>query len=81
MDKVLTLEEADNKVALIELKEHAAILVVEWIAIQRGRQDEFDGFREELSNRMSQSRLRAALTEWFDPEKIRTRNAYKRTSG
>ncbi len=76
VDQCFVLEESNERVAVMNLDDRAAVLVVEWVETQRGRIDEFAEFREQLATQMAEFRYRAALVEWLDPENIRTRNGF-----
>lgn len=70
------LEDAEPKVIVQELKDRAAVLVVQWVETQTGREDEFARIREQIASQLADRRSRNAVSDWMDPEKIRARNGF-----
>ena len=81
VDLCFALEEADDKTAVVELRERAAILLIEWLKTEPGRDDEFEEMRGQLATELIAFRGRQAVAEWLAPEKIRARNGLMLAEG
>lgn len=71
------LEYADDKIRVQEVPDRAVVLVVEWVETHEAREDEFEGIREQVTTQITNQRMRQAVNDWLDPEKIRARNAFE----
>ncbi|MBU0717843.1 MAG: hypothetical protein KJ749_06300, partial [Planctomycetes bacterium] len=71
------LEHAWEHTAVIELRDRAMVMVVEWAETQRARNSEFVEQREQIANQLGGRRLQAAITDWFDPAQIRARSGLR----
>ena len=65
---------------MLELKQRAVVLVVEWVETKRGRVDEYTAFRKQLEAQMASYHTQQALAEWLNPQNIRTRNGFERVA-
>ena len=74
VEKCFALSDAMEKITTLELRERPAVIVVEWVETQHADGEEFAEMRERFVGRLSRSRMQAAISEWFDPEKVRARN-------
>jgi len=74
VERCFALSEAVERTTTIELPERPAVIVVEWVETQYADGEEFAGMRERFVERLSRSRLQAAISEWFDPDNVRARN-------
>jgi hypothetical protein len=77
VERIFTLEDATDPLALFEWKEQSKVLVVQWRESIPGREDEFESIREELVQSMLDDRRRTALMEWLDPKQIQARTSLK----
>ena len=77
-DQCFALQDAQEKIAVLELKQRAVVLVVEWVETKRGRVDEYTAFRKQLEAQMASYHTQQALTEWLNPQNIRIRNGFER---
>lgn len=77
VDRWFMLEYADDKIRVQEIPDRAAVLVVEWVETYEAREDEFEGIREQVTTQITNQRMRQAVTNWLDPDKIRARNAFE----
>ncbi len=71
------LEFAEDKTAVIELRDRATVMVAEWVETQPGTQDDFDREKDRLASQISYRRAQEALDDWLNPEAIRARNAFE----
>lgn len=74
IEKCFALSDAMEKITTLELRQRPAVIVVEWVETRYADGEEFAEMRERFVGRLSRSRLQAAISEWFDPEKVRARN-------
>lgn len=77
VDAIFAMAHGADKIAVFELPERAATLVVELVEIVPPQEEEFAGSRKELSTRLADNRWRELVNDWFDPEKIRARNGFE----
>ncbi|MBI4716898.1 MAG: hypothetical protein HY763_03770 [Planctomycetes bacterium] len=70
------LEEADDKFIIQELKDRAAVLVVEWKETVRGNTDEFEKIQSQIASLLRTRYEGELLGDWMDPDKIRARNGF-----
>lgn len=81
VDQCFALEEAGDKLAVLEFEDRATVMLVEGIEIRRGREDEFDNMKKTLVPRFTANRRREAAREWLDPEQVRARNRFEWATG
>ena len=81
VDLCVDVEEAADKTAVGELRGRAAILLIEWLKTEPGRDDEFEEMRGQLATELIAFRGRQAVAEWLAPEKIRARNGLMLAEG
>ncbi len=77
VDKWFQLEGGWERTAVYELKDRAAVMVVEWTESQPARIDQFEQQREQLATQMKTARQAQAISDWFKPDNIRARNQFK----
>jgi len=77
IDEVFDLQYAIDKVQVVELKDRATVLVVEWLEAVPGKQYEFEAARQKLVNDITESRSQGAISAWLDPANIRARNEFQ----
>jgi hypothetical protein len=71
------LAAAEDKTAVIELRDRPCAMVVVLVEAEPGYVDEFQGMRVSLVEQMSRLRAQDAIADWLNPEQIRARNAFK----
>jgi hypothetical protein len=58
------------------LPDRAAVILVEWMETQPGREDEYEEKKTRLVAQLTQQRTQDALRDWLDPEQIQARNGF-----
>lgn len=76
VDHIFALEQSADKFASIELKDRAAVLVVQWVETKPATQNEFDTLRKTLTSQVADVNFRAAISRWLDPAEIRARSGF-----
>jgi len=76
VDRWFHLEFTDDKTAIMELKDRASVLLVEWVETQTGREDEYEEQNTRLVSQLTERRVQDALQDWLDPQQIRARNGF-----
>jgi len=76
VDTCFALENAAEKAKVVELPDRAAVMLAEWVETKRAAEDEFSAQRKMLLQQLSDARWRAAVTDWLDPARIRSRNGF-----
>ena len=77
IDQCFMLEQAYEKTTVIELKDRATAMVVEWLETERALNEEFMETREEYVQQLSGARASDAVSAWLNPDQIRARNGFK----
>lgn len=77
VDRLFALAASGRKHELIEIPEHAKVVVVELVERLVPREDGFAAMRDRLTMRMTAMRYQTALTNWLDPTNIEARNSLK----
>lgn len=77
VEQCFALEGADEYISVIELKDRATIMLVEWLERQPIRVDEFAELRESFVQEMSSVRAQTAVADWFNPQQVRARNGFQ----
>lgn len=77
IEQCFALEESEDKRTVIELKDRAAVLAVEWVETQLTPSDEFDDIRVDFTEQMLRARTQDAAADWLNPDNIRARNGFK----
>lgn len=76
VDQIFALQDTAEKTAVVELKDRAAVLVVQWTGTKPATQDEFDTLRKDLASKVSDVHFRDAVSGWLDPMQIRARTGF-----
>lgn len=74
VDQIFAMENSEEKIRLFEVPARACVLAVEFIGVARGREDEFEGIRQRISQGLSDQRQASAVRDWLNPENVRARN-------
>ena len=77
VEQCFALNEHDRRYAVIEMKDTASLLVVEWVETLGARDDEFQDMRATFVQQMASARAREAIAQWLDPENIRARTGFQ----
>ena len=77
VEQCFALEGADEYISVIELKDRATIMLVEWLELQPISADQFAELRESFVQEMSSARAQTAVADWFNPEQVRARNGFQ----
>ncbi len=77
VDHCFALEDVFEKTRVIEMKDRALVLLVEWVQTKPADVDAFNELREQLVIRMADARRREALAAWLDPDQIQARNGFE----
>lgn len=77
VDQCFALEDAYETTAVLELKQRATVMVVQWLETQPAPYEEFTDTRESFVQQMAGTRMQLTINSWLDPEQIRARNGFK----
>ena len=70
-------EEGKTPLAVIPLPEQSMVVLVEWRKLERMDRETYVGTRRSVISGIQQIRYAQSLSEWFDPELIRSRNRWE----
>lgn len=76
VDRWFDLELAESNTGIWDLPDRAAVILVEWMETQPGREDEYEEKKTRLVAQLTQQRTQDALRDWLDPEQIQARNGF-----
>jgi len=76
VDAVFALERAENKTEVLELKDRATVIVVQWVETKLPPEDEFNTLRTQLIQQLADANWRDAVGAWLDPKQIRARTEF-----
>ena len=76
VEQCFALADTADRVEVIELKERAQLLVVEWVATQGPMIEDFEQMRQGFIDQMQRYRAQNVIAEWFKPDNIRARNGF-----
>jgi len=71
------LEYAADKMDVYELPDRALVLVAEWIETQPPDFEQFEQIRANLAEQIARNQRRVVMSDWFAPEHVRARNAFR----
>ena len=70
-------DEGKTPLKVVPLPERSMVVLVEWRKLERMDRGSYAGARQSVINEIKQARGNQCLTEWFDPELIRSRNLWQ----
>jgi hypothetical protein len=76
IDQIFALDSTADKTAVLELKDRAAILLVQWVETKPATQDQFDTLRKDLASKLSDVHFRDAVSSWLDSSQIQARTGF-----
>jgi hypothetical protein len=76
VDEWFALGGKAEPLAIQELKDRAAVVVVELVEVKEATTEQFAGIRDVLSSQISSRRSQEAISSWMNPENIRARNGF-----
>lgn len=76
IDEWFALANAPEKMTVQEIKNRAAVMVVELAEIKEATTEQFAGLRDLLSSQISSKRSQEAISSWMNPDNIRARNGF-----
>jgi len=71
----------EGEKSLVELKDRAVVMVVEWGGVERMKPTDLDEKRKSFTDLMMRLRSQDVMREWFDAGNIRARNGFKLVEG
>lgn len=76
VDAIFALERAEDKTKVIELKDRATVLVVQWVETKLAAEEEFKSLRKQLVQQLAETNWKIAVGAWLDPKQVRARAGF-----
>lgn len=76
VDQIFSLESSADKTTVLELKDRAAVVLVQWVETKPATQDQFDTLRKDLASKLSDVHFRDAVTPWLESSQIQARSGF-----
>ncbi len=77
VEKLFALADAEDKTTVLELKDRATVMAVEWIEAEAARIEDYEQTRTTLAQQLTASRMQLAIADWLKPDNIRARNGFE----
>ena len=71
------LEDTVNGVGVFKLPDRATVMVVEWVETDATDFDQYEEMKGQIAQQIADSRMREAISDWFNPDQIRARNGFE----
>ncbi len=81
VDTCFALADAQQKTAVLDLPDRAAVVVVEWVETIPAGEDDFNSLRGQLVTQLTDNRWRDFVDDWLDPERVRARTGFELVGG
>lgn len=76
VEEWFALSDSSEKLAIQEIKDRAAVMVVELAEVKEATDEQFRGMRELIASQLASKRTQEAVTAWLNPDNIRARNGF-----